>query len=77
MSSSVATYLVLVTAGLSVTYLSYMMYAAYGLGALKAAAPFIGSVSIVFGECGEAALDLCVRYNSTSTEKYGSVEERL
>ena len=53
MSSSAATYLVLVTAGLSVTYLSYMMYAAYGLGALKAVAPFIGSLSIVFGEWSE------------------------
>lgn len=50
MSSSAAAYLVLITAGLSVTYLSYLMYAAYGLGALKAAAPFIGSVAIVFGE---------------------------
>lgn len=50
MSSSMATYLVLVTAGLSVTYLGYMMYAAFGLAAVKAVAPFIGSISVVFGE---------------------------
>lgn len=54
MGSSAATYMVLITAALSVTYLSYMMYAAYGVGALKAAAPFFGSVSIVFGEYGRA-----------------------
>eukprot|EP00752_Nemacystus_decipiens_P009342 g8349.t1 len=59
MNSSVASYLVLVTAALSVTYLGYMMYAAYGLGALKAAAPFIGSISIVFGiaHCLDKAQD--------------------
>lgn len=50
MSSSVATYLVLVTAGLSVTYLGFLLYSAYGLGALRVAAPFIGTVAIVFGE---------------------------
>eukprot|EP00903_Cladosiphon_okamuranus_P011115 g10491.t1 len=59
MSSSVATYMVLTTAAFSVTYLSYMMYAAYGLGALKAAAPFVGSVSLVFGiaHCLDRAQD--------------------
>lgn len=51
MSSSAATYLVLVTVALSVTYLSFLMYSAYGLGAVKAAAPFVGTVALVFGEC--------------------------
>ncbi|CAB1102363.1 unnamed protein product [Ectocarpus sp. CCAP 1310/34] len=48
MSSSAATYLVLVTVALSVTYLSFLMYSAYGLGAVKAAAPFVGTVALVF-----------------------------
>ncbi|CAM9725982.1 unnamed protein product [Ectocarpus sp. 8 AP-2014] len=48
MSSSAATYLVLVTVALSVTYLSFLMYSAYGLGAVKAAAPFAGTVALVF-----------------------------
>lgn len=63
MSSSAATYLVLITAGLSVTYLSFMMYSAYGVGALKAAAPFIGSLSVVFGECAS-------QLSCTSTAEY-------
>lgn len=51
MSSSIGTYLVLVTAGLSLTYLSFLLYTAYGLGALRVAAPFIGTIALVFGEC--------------------------
>ncbi|CAM9420434.1 unnamed protein product, partial [Pylaiella littoralis] len=48
MSSSIGTYLVLVTAGLSLTYLSFLLYTAYGLGALRVAAPFIGTIALVF-----------------------------
>lgn len=52
MNSSISTYLVLVTAAFSVTYLGFLMYSAFGLGALQAAAPFIGTISLVFGEWG-------------------------
>ncbi|CAM9725764.1 unnamed protein product [Scytosiphon promiscuus] len=50
MSSSVATYLVLVTAAMSVTYLGFLLYTAFGMGAFKAAAPFIGTIALVFGK---------------------------
>lgn len=48
--SSIPTYVVLATASLSVTYLAFMLYSAYGFAAFKAAAPFVGTVTLVFGE---------------------------
>lgn len=47
-SSSVGTYLVLATAAFCVTFLGYLMYSSFGLAAVKMAAPFIGTVVLVF-----------------------------
>lgn len=47
---SIPTYIVLATASLSMTYLAFLLYSAYGFAAFKAAAPFIGTVTVVFGE---------------------------
>lgn len=38
----------MVTAALALTVLVYMMYNAFGFAAFKAAAPFIGTVGLVF-----------------------------
>lgn len=48
MSSNVGTYLVLATAAFCVTFLGYLLYSSFGIAALKAAAPFIGTVVLVF-----------------------------
>lgn len=55
---SIPTYIVLATASLSVTYLAFLLYSAYGFAAFKAAAPFIGTVTLVFGE---SVINLAVR----------------
>ncbi|CAM9505166.1 unnamed protein product [Ascophyllum nodosum] len=47
--NSVITYLVLVTAALALTILGYIMYSALGMAAFQAAAPFLGTLAIVFG----------------------------
>lgn len=48
MSSNVGTYLVIVTAAFCVTFLGYLLYTSFGVAAVKAAAPFVGTVVLVF-----------------------------
>lgn len=48
--SSIPTYIILATVSLSVTCLTFLLYSAYGFAAFKAAAPFVGTVILVFGE---------------------------
>lgn len=45
---NVSTYLVLVTCALSASVLAFVLYASFGLAALKAVAPFVGTLGLTF-----------------------------
>lgn len=47
--SSISSYIVIVAAAFSLTGLGYLLYSAYGLAALRVAAPFLGTIVLVFG----------------------------